>query len=748
MQAATPERNVHAGFLRTLIAGCAALILVASPLSAHPPRIDKAPPGEIQQATSQAAQDLTLAVLDAARQVAGAMPSNRGKAVATLVAAAKNRHDAILALLPLDASEALKVALPAGLRMSLPGEAASFLEQDVTEEGDLEVYHVDYQDPALDHYEYALSTRSGRLALYFADTPPDVATGAHVHVTALKLDGALLAASGDSLSVTKVTALPNTLGAQKTLTMLVNFSDNPVQPFSVASAQTTMFGTVSNYWYENSYQQTTLTGDVTGWLTVAPSTNVCDYSYVASAGKKAAQAAGYNLSNYTRYLFVFPGTGCGWIGLSYVGGNPSQSWVLSSAFTLRVIAHELGHGLGLYHSHSLDCGTASIAASGCTKSDYGDVFDVMGSASLHYNAFQKERLGWLNAGASPPITAVSAASGNYAIGALEAARDATPRALKVPRAAACGSASDYFYVEARQALGFDSSLSTNASVLSGVLVHDATPGSGDTGYLLDMTPATAAWSDAALPVGVQFADPSSGVTITPVSVGGSSVVAVSYPPAACTRAAPKVTLTPTGTVYTSAGSVATYTATVANNDSCGCPSSAFSVSATVPAGWTASNPLTGVIAPGSSGSASLGIGTASSATAAFYTIPSTATNTGAPTYAASADATVAITAGWIVKATTGQATYSRPARANQTIYALVTTTVMSGGAPVAGASVSVTVVDPKGRSTLLTTTTSSAGTATVSYPIKSKSTSGTYNVTATATLGSTKSSGATSFVVQ
>ena len=538
MHADIPGHRSLAGFSQALIATFAALLLFASPLFAHPPHVDKAPPGQAEQATSQAAQDLTLAILDSARQVAIAAPGSRAAAVAALVTAAKNRRDAMQALLALDPSEALKVALPAELRAALPAEAAPFLEQEVTEEGDLEVYHVDYQDPALDHYEYALSTRSGRLALYFADMPADAVTGAHVHVTALKLDGALLAASGDSMTVGKAAALPNTLGAQKTLTMLVNFSDNPVQPFSVASAQSTMFSTVSSYWYENSYQQTTLTGDVTGWLTVAPSTNTCDYNYVASAGKKAAQAAGYNLSNYTRYLFVFPGSGCGWIGLSYVGGNPSQSWVLSSAFTLRVIAHELGHGLGLYHSHSLDCGAASIAASGCTTSDYGDVFDVMGSASLHYNAFQKERLGWLNAGVSPPITAVSGASGNYALGALEGARDATPRALKIARTAACGSASDYFYVEARRAIGFDTSLSTNASILTGVLVHDATPGSPDTSYLLDMTPATSAWSDAALPAGVSFADPLSGLTITPVSVGCSSTVIVSYKAAACTRAAP------------------------------------------------------------------------------------------------------------------------------------------------------------------------------------------------------------------
>ncbi len=47
-------------------------------------------------------------------------------------------------------------------------------------------------------------------------------------------------------------------------------------------------------------------------------------------------------------------------------------------------------------------------------SDYGDIFDMMGSSNTtpHYNAFQKERLGWLNSGVSPPITTAIRGAGN------------------------------------------------------------------------------------------------------------------------------------------------------------------------------------------------------------------------------------------------------------------------------------------------------------------------------------------------
>jgi hypothetical protein len=59
--------------------------------------------------------------------------------------------------------------------------------------------------------------------------------------------------------------LPNTLGAQSTVIILVNFQDNPTyQPYTVADAQSVVFGAGSSFLLENSYQQTRLTGDVVG----------------------------------------------------------------------------------------------------------------------------------------------------------------------------------------------------------------------------------------------------------------------------------------------------------------------------------------------------------------------------------------------------------------------------------------------------------------------------------------------------
>ena len=118
----------------------------------------------------------------------------------------------------------------------------------------------------------------------------------------------------------------------------------------------------------------------------------------------------------------------------------------------------MGHDLGLYHSRT-------------AADEYGDTLDIMGNPSSdHFNAFQKERLGWLNYGAQPPITTVQA-TGDYFIGPYAAA-DANPKALKILKSTDPSTGlRTWYYVERRRGVGFDSSIASNANVLNGVVVH-------------------------------------------------------------------------------------------------------------------------------------------------------------------------------------------------------------------------------------------------------------------------------------
>jgi hypothetical protein len=262
----------------------------------------------------------------------------------------------------------------------------------------------------------------------------------------------------------------------------------------------------------------------------------------------------------------------------------------------------------------------------------------MGSAvpPKHFNAAQKERLGWLGYGASPPITTVQS-SGVYTIDPYES-MGAAPKALKV-----LSSAGDWYYVEYRQPIGFDASTVTgNLNVRNGVVVHmmDGTNANGI--YLLDMTPATSSWADPALGVNQSFVDVAGGITISPQWTDGTNAgVNITLGPSACVRQNPSIVISPAQ--QQGAASVAvTYALSVTNHDT-GCAASTFAQSVTVPSGWTAvfgSGPLS--IASGASASTTLSATAPASVAPGSYAIVPRVSNAAAPAYAGSGSATYVV----------------------------------------------------------------------------------------------------------
>ena len=638
-------------------------------------------------------------------------------------------------------------------------------------EGELEIVHQDFPD-GHGRFVFTLKQTNGtRLPLKFAKHPPThLLTGDHVRANGQLLNGNLLLYSGSNVknsggggSSTPSIPVPNTFGTQSDLVILVNFQDDVVQPYTISDAQNMFFGTVNSYISENSYGQTSITGNVVGWYTIPVSVTTCDIGQIATAAQNAATAAGVNLSNYTRYVYAFPTDyACGFGGASDVGGNPSQSWINGTTgpggTTLdpHVISHELGHAFGLWHSHSLDCGTTATICSNGTVIEYGDRLDTMGTpqtATPHYNAFQKERLGWLNYGASPSIQTVTT-SGTYTIYPYELVGPG-PNAIKALQSTnSTTGAKTWYYLEARQAIGFDAFLTDSIyytqNETSGVLFHLGTDGDGGSSQLLDMTPATptnSGWFDASLTVGHSFTDPTTGVTFTPTAVtsaGATLQITMGSGPT-CTQANPSVVLSPSQSQGVVSGTAVNFTVTVTDKDSASCAPTIFNLGRTVPSGWAANWSAAGLsLSPGKSGSATLTVTSPAGTADGSYNVAVNAINASSSSYLGTGTATYVInTAPLSVSLATNQSSYMPGQMVG------ISVSLLYGTLPDVGADVSVSVTSPSGRATTLNGTTGSNGVASLTYKLGKSAPAGTYQVQYGTVPGAAAIAGAsTSFTVR
>jgi M6 family metalloprotease-like protein len=560
--------------------------------------------------------------------------------------------------------------------------------------------------------------------------------------------------------------VPNTFGAQKTLVMLVNFQDNPTQPYTLDYARSVVFGTTSNFYLENSYQQAWLTGDVFGWYTVPLASTTCDSGGIATYAEAAATAAGVNLSAYTHRVYAFPNAACAFGGAATVGGNPSRAWINGSGnMSLGTVGHELGHNLGLLHSHSFFCDGTTMTGT-CTTLEYGDGLDIMGwSNSGHFNAFQKERLGWLNYGVSPPITTVTA-SGSYAVAPYEAA-DTNPKALKLLKHTdPTTGAREWYYVELRRAIGFDSYLATvggpyqvlSSNILNGVEIRWGSESSSDSSRLLDMTPGSVDpytgtvdlyTNDPALTVGNSFSDPDAGVTLTVASVDGSAaVVSVTLTTPTCTRANPTVAVSPSPGPGVPAGTAVTYTVSVTNNDGAGCGTSSFSLQTMMLPGWTAAFAASALtLSSGTSTSTTFTVTSPPSVTGTSYTLPVVVTNSASASYQATSSAVYVIGSTVVGSTLNVAVSTDKPSYTGNQIVS-VTARASSGGSPVANAAVTFTITKSDGGLVSQTATTDSTGSAVVKYRLQKSDPRGAYKARADATKTPLSGSAVTSFTVK
>lgn len=570
----------------------------------------------------------------------------------------------------------------------------------------------------------------------------------------------------------------STTGVQKTIVILVNLPNGTAPSTITPVAMNNMFfGTapsLNDYWQETSYGLASAAGDVYGpfILTGIYSNTACQsLTAVQSDAMAAAAASGANFQNYNRVVVIFPDVlGCGWSGLSSIGCSSlstpsgvieaSSSYVSAAYATPSVITHELGHALGLSHATSRAFTDSSgnpitlgpLGTSG-NLTEYGDKFSTMsccsGDVGGEYAAPHKtEVLDWL-----PPNTGYQTvqASGSYTIEPYEVSGGL--KAIKVQR----GTGNDaWLWLEYRQSDGnYDTPRSSGGAFpspvntflapqpYSGALIHYEDATTDLHSHLINYTPSDSSFFSPALGVGRSWSDPYSNVSLSVVSATSAGLtVNVSYGSTPCTQANPTVSITPRDP-STYPGNGTGYSMSVTNNDSSGCSASTFTPSSTQPSGFaSAFSDGSITLNPGLSGSLTMTQTPPAGTPPGTYAVSASASNS---SYVGSATSNLTVMA-----APSATITVSVPASSYTPKSTVpITATVTNAGSPVSGASITFTLTTASGNKLNQSTSTRSKGTATWSYKLNPNAPTGTYSISAQATVNSTPvTSNPVTFAVQ
>lgn len=287
---------------------------------------------------------------------------------------------------------------------------------------------------------------------------------------------------------------------------------------------------IRNYYLYDSYGRQNISAQVFGPIKYTMSN--CNTSAMTNA---IYPMIPHTFQHYLWYLGSMQGN-CGWSGLATLGtaAKPTKDTWYNASTGCVVLVQEPGHNFGMQHSSSIRCAGTPLAddTTTCTASEYGDPFDPMGGGCRHMNAWQKTYQGWFGGCNGVNITS----SGTFTLLPFEMRCDGAqflkikaPKTRTIRRSGGGGSATtetlDYYYVELRTPLDFDGTLGGSA-LTPRVLLHIANDLKDSAAraihpYIIDMTPSTSTFTDAALAVGQTYTDPAGGLTITATAVSAT-----------------------------------------------------------------------------------------------------------------------------------------------------------------------------------------------------------------------------------
>jgi hypothetical protein len=410
----------------------------------------------------------------------------------------------------------------------------------------------------------SLRTPEGRFGLHLPSGRPAIPPGTRVRVEGTLQNGIITvdrigseegAAPGRAGSLA---GTGETLGEQRTLVTLINFTNDPSEPYTISEIDWEILDETNpdssaSYYRETSYGRAWLSGSVLGWFPMGYDDSACNVWTDAGTQQVIDALDPYiDWTQVDRWIMVMPqNSSCGFTAISTSGKNTYETddgTVQMSRAILNgaelspnlVAAHELAHGFAsIQHSADYECGDV-VVDNDCNPTGLGsmtDRYDIMGHTWFggHFSAPNKEQLDWF----AGEVIDVAPPGGTFSLTPYETT-DAGTKVLRIPVFWYVDDlyGTTYYYVSYRKNIGFDDIFTELAS--DGAMVHmDArrfVGGRYGRSRLLDARPhentdaneQISDSEDVIVLVGDSFVDAAHGITVSVAGVtGGNLDVSVS-----------------------------------------------------------------------------------------------------------------------------------------------------------------------------------------------------------------------------